>query len=273
MVKEWQDHKTCGAEFKAWLDKFLEKHGKLIDPEENKKKEEEEAKKRIGDGANPSPKKPKTVASEVAKECILKHEDIQQPLLSDVKLEKGMPTLHFRGGDTCYLVNASDKPWTATHPTVAMFGNGSYKILKQGVDAGDKSVELKWESSEDLVIFGGQIQKLGQVIADMRAKKPDCKISYYTMEDKQHSTPPTFKLKSTHRVVFLKKEEQEGTVAKHNAGMKLPFRNSPVLKVLWHVRWTTKGLSLVKPACHVIGQVTLEPGEALRLHHEQPQAV
>ena len=273
VVKEWQDHQTCGTEFKAWLDKFLETHGKLIDPDEERKKEEEEKRKRMGDGANPSPKKAKTVASEVSKECVVSHADIQQPLLSEVKLDKGMPTLHFRGADSCYLVNASDKPWTATHPAVAMFGNGSYKILKEGVEAGDKSIELIFQSSEDLVILGGQIQKIGQVIADMRAKKPDCKICYFNMEDEQHTNLPSFKLKASHRVVFQKKDDQqEGTIAKHNAGMKLPFRSSPVLKVLWHVRWTTKGLSPVKPACHVIGQVTLAPGEALRLHHEQPQA-
>ena len=267
VVREWQDHGTCGPQFKAWMDKFLTNHGKLIDPEEEKKKEEE-SNKRSGDGqtSGSSPKKPRIEAADlISKEHYLTATEIQQPLIQEVKLEKSMPTVHLRGGDTAFLVNMSDKEWTGCHPCIAMFGNGTYKILKEGQEGNEKSIELQFASSEDLVILGGSMQKLGQVLKDMREKKPDCRICYFQVVEDQQSTGG-FTLKQTHRVIFQKKDGEEGQIGKHNLGMKLPFRSSPLLKVIWHVRWTTKGLSPVKPACHVLGQVNLAAGEALRLH-------
>ena len=170
VVREWQDHGTCGPQFKAWMDKFLTNHGKLIDPEEEKKKEEE-SNKRSGDGqtSGPSPKKPRIEAADlISKEHYLTATEIQQPLIQEVKLEKSMPTVHLRGGDTAFLVNMSDKEWTGCHPCIAMFGNGTYKILKEGQEGNEKSIELQFASSEDLVILGGSMQKLGQVLKDMR---------------------------------------------------------------------------------------------------------
>ena len=116
MVREWQDHGTCGPEFKAWMETFLSKHGKLIDPDEEKKKQEEESNKRPGDNSSgPSPKKPRLEAAErVGKEYYVVAADIQQPLIQEVKLEKNMPTVHLRGGDTAFLVNVSGKEWTGS---------------------------------------------------------------------------------------------------------------------------------------------------------------
>ena len=67
-------------------------------------------------------------------------------------------------------MNVSGKEWTGSHPCIALFGNGSYKILKEGQEANDKAIELQFASSKDLVILGGSMQKLGQVLKDMRER-------------------------------------------------------------------------------------------------------
>ena len=270
MVREWQDHATCGPEFKVWMETFLSKHGKLIDPDEEKKKQEEESNKRSGDNSStsgPSPKKPRLEAADaVGKEYYVVVADIQQPLIQEVKLEEK----HAHSAPAWWRHCFFGEHVRARHGLeatlallcLAMEATG---ILKEGQEANEKSIELQFASSEDLVVLGGSMQKLGQVLKDMREKKPDCRICYFDIVEDPQSVG-AFTLKATHRVIFQKKDGEEGQIGKHNLGMKLPFRSSPLLKVIWHVRWTTKGLTPVKPACHVMGQVNLASEEALRLH-------
>ena len=73
-------------------------------------------------------------------------------------------------------------------------------------------------------------------------------------------------LKQTHRVIFNQKSDDNKELGRQNAGFSLPFRASGLLRLVWHCRWTTKGLSPIKPALHLIGQINLPAGHAIKLH-------
>ena len=272
VVQEWKGHSECGAQFDKWLKDCLDLGHKIINPEEEaKKKESEEQNQTNGSGNNgtsnpgPSPKKRRTGDSEALdQKFFLKVEDISEALISEVKLQaKDWPVLQMRGSG-CYLVNQTGKNWQQTDPCIALFGSGSYKILKAGQELPNNCVELNLKGYQDLVIVGGAVTTLQSVVQEMRNKKPDCRVSYYEIDTT--ASLSEFELKPTHRVVFCQKTEDGAVLAKHNCAFQLPFRTSGCLKLIWHMRWTQKGLAPIKPAVHLVGTVQLPSGQCLKLH-------
>ena len=273
VVREWKGHQQCGPAFEAWLDKFTEAGHKLIDPEEEKKKEEENQKKRAAEGAGgavpgSTPKRARTSGTQVDDKLMLAVSDIAQPLITEIKLQPGL-TLHCRGDKTFYLLNVSDKAIQQLDLCVGLFGSGSYKIIKDNQEKPANSIPFVLENHSTLVVLNGTVSTVGEVLQTQRQKKPDAKICYYSLIDDPESVNQ-FDLKSTHRVIFVPKPGEDGaTAAKHNCGSQLPHDgNSSCIRLLWHVRWCQKGLSPVKPALHVLGNLDLKAGWALKLHKD-----
>lgn len=263
LVREWGQNTQCGSEFNAWKDAFLQKHA-LIDPEADQGEESKDGQngKRGGDGATPSPKRPKVQNSNLAPELFVLAADINQPLVQEIKLQKDWPVLQLRGADQCYLVNNSAKTWAMSDAGLAFYGAGSYKILKAGQELPSKGVELNLSSHADTVILNGSVVTLGQAIGEMRQKKPDCRVAYFEMVPGESLNE--FQLRPTRRVMFCGKDTPDGNaVARHNCGWLLPQKTC--LSTVWHMRWSAKGLIPVKPALHLLGFVELEAGRGIQL--------
>ena len=123
LVREWDGHANHGTEFKAWLAEFTKKYT-VIDPvEEGKKKEEQdEAKKRaLQKGLAPPPAKKVKLSNDI----LVALDAIQKPMLYEVKLNKETIFAQIRADKEIYLVNKSDKDFSADHAQVAGFGRGA----------------------------------------------------------------------------------------------------------------------------------------------------
>lgn len=260
LVREWQHHPHCGKDFTAWMEDFLkEKNHQLVDPE--KETEPSAAKRPPGDAqSGPSPKKPK-LESTLDPKFLVPIGDIKDTLIQEINLGKDWPAIHLREGDHSYLVNASDKAWSHTDPCIALFGAGSWKILKE--KGSDRALQFVLSNQDDMVFMDNVCQPLSKVLAAMRAKKPDCKVCYHTLDETSSSA--AFSLTSTHNVFFVGKAD-ETALGKHNVGWALLKNLGPALRVVWHVRWTTKGLSPIKPSIHFVGPITVPEQNAVQLH-------
>ena len=178
-------------------------------------------------------------------------------------MQSGWPVLHLRSEGASYLLNNTDKNWVQTHPCVAFFGSGSYKILKADQPVPDKATLLELSGHANHIVLNGVVTTIGEAVATMRQKKPDCKVCYHQILE--GSAVSEFDLKPTHKVIFLRKDEDaDNKLGKHNIAPQLP--SSGCLKLVWHMRWCQKGLSPVKPALHVLGAVSLPPAHVLKLH-------
>lgn len=59
-------------------------------------------------------------------------------------------------------------------------------------------------NQDDVVFMDNVCQPLSKVLAAMRAKKPDCKVCYHSLEETSSSA--AFTLTSTHQVFSLAKQ-------------------------------------------------------------------
>ena len=82
--------------------------------------------------------------------------------------------------------------------------------------------------------------------------------------------PKKITLTQTHRILFLPKDDQGTEISAHSFGVKCDYSywGSDMSQVMWHVRWTQKGLMPVKPAVHLTNRVSLPAGRALLLKSE-----
>ena len=267
-MREWKDHAQVGQEFQLWLDEFLKTY-KMIDPEQERQQNPtpgQSPQPGTGEGPEPSPSKRARTENiaPVDASLVISANDVTQALIHEIKMQSGWPMLHVRAEGAAYLLNNTDKNWVQTNPVVAFFGPGSYKILKADQPVPDKAILLDLSGHADQITLNGVVTTIGEAVTTMRQKKPDCKVCYHQILE--GSSMSEFGLKSTHKVIFLRKDEDAEKLGKHNIAPQLPFNGSGCLKLVWHMRWCQKGLTPVKPALHVSGAVSLPPAHALKLH-------
>ncbi|CAK9018185.1 Uncharacterized protein SCF082_LOCUS13970 [Durusdinium trenchii] len=268
VIREWQDHATCGPEFRKWLEGFQAKH-KVIDDRAEQNETDPQGQSSDGKRANggqvgPSPKKARTDVPALEPSRIIESSKITSALINEYSLPVGKDvavSFHTRAENQMFLVNKGSKTWSASDPAILHFGNGSWKVLKANQDLPDGAVELKFASCDDKILLNGAVQTLGQVMADMRQKKPDAKIAYHQIQETDDIKQ--FSLTTTHRVVFVCKTEGSEWSSKNVASKvwKAGMDGGP-LKLIWYMRWATKGLVPIKPVLHLLGHATLTAGQA-----------
>ena len=273
LVKKWQFHPLFGKEFLNWLDEFSKKHSVMDETQPEPSGAGPSPAKRgnkDGEGPETPSKKPKLDNS-----LVVESNKIEHALLLEAKVvtPKDNIALQIRAGHRIYICNKAQAEATLEADSfVAGFGRGNFKLFKEG-ELGDHAIEFVLLSHDDFVVLNGRLCSLGQVVADQRAKKPDCQICYHTLSPSD-ANPKQFSLKQTHRVAFhcqTKSEDSEskspsnevnqGNVAAKEA-MKF-WTSSPVFRTLWTVRWAAKGLMPVKPNVYLKGTVNLQPGRSL----------
>ena len=97
---------------------------------------------------------------------------------------------------------------------------------------------------------------VGEVLEEMRKKKPDAKVCYHKIQVPEGTSMTEFKLECTHRVAFVSTKASGEEDAKdktiHTFGLradKESWEESPTVAVRWHVRWSAKGLTPSCEAC------------------------
>lgn len=269
LVKEWQFHPTFGKEFVAWLEGFLADY-KLVEEEEaegspNPKRTNEDVSL-----PQPSPKLKKQKQLQVDQ---LELNQITDPLVHEVKAGKDGVVVQLRGLNKVYILNKSQQEAHFSSESYLLgFGKGSFKLIKEKDESASASMaEFALKSSEDFVVFNGNVMTVGAVLADLRKKKPETQVCYHKIIPNE-SSPKLFELSQTHRVGFLTKDgpgsEGEPEAQSHHGNFatkgSLSAWNSTILMVVWNVRASAKGLMPVKPAVHLRGGLAVGAGRAVK---------
>ena len=282
LVKKWRADEEFGDEFAKWLDGFLETYA--VTPEDAGPAPTTNSPSKtlpggVADAVEPSPKKLKV--EEVNSCHVVEKDSIQEALLFDTKLA-GKDSLNFqiRAGRKVYLVNLTTAELVLkSGVSLVGFGRGAFELYKAAEEFNEKAIPYNLEGGGDnLVCLNGQLMTISTCVHQQRAKNPEAQISYHTTASvPEQDGKYTFKL--THRVAFMpagKKEkssemedEKESGLTVSNIGAKeLPstFAGLHCCQIVWHVRWTVRGLQPVKPMLHLTKRLTLPAGQACKLN-------
>ena len=224
LVAEWKDNPHCGESFRQWLDEFPYK---VIDAAQANEPPQAggggPGAGGGGDGPGPSPNKRARTETAPEIDASLIVSEATQALIQEVKLGNGMPVIHLRSESAVFLWNGTEKNFVQTDFCLAFFGSGSYKILKANQEVPAKGVLLEFKDSSDQIVLNGVIQTISEAVNAMRIKKPDCKVCYYQIVEGE--SVQNFSLKQTHKVVFVRKDEEQQVLAKHNVASQIPFND------------------------------------------------
>ncbi|CAK9068414.1 unnamed protein product [Durusdinium trenchii] len=278
LVQKWRTDSDFGDEFGTWLDNFCEKYSVA----ENEQTSQTSPNKNKRDGEepeNPTPVK-KNKVEEVGPEFILANDKVQETLLFEAKLQ-GKDSLSFqiRTGHQLFVVNStpselSVKPGTA----LVGFGRGSFKLVKDNEVLSEKAMVFEM-SSESLVSLNGVVSTVSEVLAKQRETKPSAEVCYHKatlVPDKLG----VYDFRVTHKVAFVpaaagKNDADQGSgtgkddpVSASNIAAREPsstFQGMHSMSLVWHVKWTVKGLQPVKVMLHCMKQLVLPAGQCCKV--------
>ena len=142
-------------------------------------------------------------------------------------------------------------------------------MLKSDQEAVNKLlIVFKMVDQGTEVIFNGNYVSVGDVLLEQRKKKPDCQVNYHTAECLP-SDPSKVSVKTTRQVAFegLDDEQPGGKVSVTNLGNRceLELWKTKFSDVVWHVRWTAKGLMPIKPSVVFTEDIAIPAGHAALL--------
>ena len=260
------------------MDNFCEKYSVA----ENEQTSQTSPNKNKRDGEepeNPTPVK-KNKVEEVGPDFILANDKVQETLLFEAKLQ-GKDSLSFqiRTGHQLFVVNStpselSVKPGTA----LVGFGRGSFKLVKDNEVLSEKAMVFEM-SSESLVSLNGVVSTVSEVLAKQRETKPSAEVCYHKatlIPDKLG----VYDFRVTHKVAFVpaaagKNDADQGSgtgkddpVSASNIAAREPsstFQGMHSMSLVWHVKWTVKGLQPVKVMLHCMKQLVLPAGQCCKV--------
>ena len=274
LVKQWLCNPKFGQDFKLWIDNFVANGNKVqeVAPaadvprplaggggEHTPGKRGGEA---MGEGSPPAKK------AKVASKFIQSAESITESILFDVNLKastKGEKAVfNLRSNHTVYIINKGEKEFS--HPAgeqIIGFGKGAFKNLK---DTPPTDEQLPYVlSPDDEIVMNNTRMLLSTVLQNQRQAEGDVKLAYHKV-CWDTVDPKKFTVEVTHHIAFAPLPTQEVNANNVATQEKVSFwSKNEVTTVLWHCRWTAKGLMPVKPAVFLKGQLVLQPGECCRI--------
>lgn len=286
LVEKWASDPDFGEQFTRWLDKFLENYSVGDDPAEagasGAKRGAEEQSGSAGSTETPLPSPKKLKVAEVAAECIVDNDKVQEALLVDCKLG-GKDTLNFqlRTGHFVYLVNLTAAEITLKPLTALVgFGRGGFKMYKAEETVSEKAIPFEVTSSDMLVSLNGVVGPISDVLLKQRQTKPEAGVCYHEVALDPEKIG-SFNFKRKHPVYFVPSgptqrgaggeggESKEETLSSSNIGSRESLKTWMGLQqacLVWSVKWTLKGLQPVKPMVHISKKLTLPPGKSCKLN-------
>ena len=277
LIRKYAQDSRFRAEFETMMDKHHSEFGaamsdvpdtaELDKDAENKDQPVQKSplkKPRVGPAPVKTDKVPPTSIVEASQ---IVGQKIWECPMANIKDVEDKLKISIRIGNKVCIYNLSGQEVKLPAGTVvASFGKGGFKLLRKDQETEDAMVAYSLKDDEDMVIFNGTLTKLGTVVEEKRKTEPNCSICYFSMENRvSEANPGGFSLQANHRVVFYLKTDESIAVNQNNMASKLPATtwDSEVTKIVWAVRWTTKGLMPVCPRVVLHRDCDLGTGRAL----------
>ena len=285
LMLKWRSDEDFGDEFSKWLDAFLEKYSVSEDADNSSPNNKRQNSEEKTSEAEPSPKRCRV--EEVPAECLLPCDKIAETLLFETKLG-GKDTIGFqiRTNHQLYLVNQTSHELSlkAMSPLVG-FGRGSFKLFKEGDTLPEKALLFHIASSDALVCLNGAVQTISEVLFNQRKIKPEATVCYHkaTPAGQKTDGQTLFDFKLTHKICFVPPTKRDGAdegaekpgkeetisftniASRETAGT---FCDLQCASLIWHVRWTVKGLQPLKPMIHLTKKLCLAAGQCCKLNKQ-----
>ena len=196
LVRQWQQHKQFGDEFKLWLNGFLEDYGVAADAASAVDAVDQANPKRKEPPKGESPSK-KKFAAQLGPEFIVVNDVIKEMLLHESKIKDDV-WLQVRVPDTIYITNkGTTEAILSTSDQVALFGKGKFKMLKPAEELMSNMIEFKIAGANQIVIINNVAQTILKIMNEQRAVKPDSKLCYHKIEG--GATGPTPRIRHCFR--------------------------------------------------------------------------
>ena len=145
------------------------------------------------------------------------------------------------------------------------WGKGSFKLLQKEEEPKENYIVFELKSSDDVIIMNNQAVTLASAFEQKRKSVPSAELCYHTLTA-DTDNPTKFTLSQDLRVAFVPREEQ-GELSAGNAATKEHWKlyNSKMTRVMWHCKWTIKGLSPTRVAVHLLTDLSMPPNHAINL--------
>jgi hypothetical protein len=239
------------------------------------------------------PKQPRVTASELAPVVEVTGPKIAQVALLNLpnaKALEGKVTLVVMAGANSPLVLVNESGVAADLKaglTLAGFGAGSFVHKPRGPDGAsqavdrDRAVLFTLTNSEEEVLHGNQLARVGDLVFTERVKKPDATVCYHSLQlVTAAENPRSFTLLRQYDVYYMPKAAAPANPNPEGEGLQLGpkaqlsicaflplsrLMNLTHARVTWAVKWSAKGLSPIKPQLVLQTACVLPPGMALKL--------
>ena len=268
LMKRWISDPQCSKEFKDYLDKFCVKYsvleeGVVLNPDDPNKN----SNKRVTGGGGATEESP-LKKLKMNNSLVVLGSVIKAPLLFECKSSaKDGGYIQIRAGNVAVYNNKSNNEINmGSMESVASFGKGAFRITKGDENIPPEQVPFRLTSEADLVCLNGVVSTVGKVYFDQQKTKPGCQVCYHTTKINEEDTTK-IQFTSTHKIGFLA-AEADSQLSPANIASKLPYEvwsKSNAVTMVWHVRWTAKGLQPVKPALFTKGAVVVPAGSCCYL--------
>ena len=181
-----------------------------------------------------------------------------------------------RATKTCYIVNESDKTQTLSSTEgLFWFGKGAFKMLKDDDGAAQPASILFQLTDPDTVVMHDNVAMplIKLLMSKRQASSSAVKLCYHKIAW-DVATPEACKIELTHKVAFVPDATEAAKLTVHNfAAKEAPgYWETETTHILWHVRWTVKGLMPIKPVVSLKGDLTLEGNQALAIVPRKTEA-
>jgi hypothetical protein len=220
-----------------------------------------------------APAKPPGSISEV---CI---ETLPRGIIEDVAMTLKLKGLRLRilPGHEVFLMNPTNAPvqvWVGC--LCAGFLKGKW-VTGDEHDASDTSQILcKFEDAHSKVFYEKELRTVGDLVVAMRQTRGETRVRYHKIiEEPKPADPGFFRLeleKSIYwRMDSLKIEQNSETNERSvlhtalGAAFPVEIRKSPLINIIWTVRWSPAGLTPVKPSVVFATDFQLSPARAVMI--------
>ena len=139
-----------------------------------------------------------------------------------------------------------------------------------------QNVPFHLNNTSELVYDGSKLKTIGQMLEERRKNNPaaKCCVVYHTLKDAPTDDNPGYQtMEVKHAMIWRPEEgapiiEIEGkqTMDYKHAAASIPVKmwNTNLSQVMWSVKWTTSGLTPVRPSVVLRRPLKLKAGTAVQ---------
>ena len=140
----------------------------------------------------------------------------------------------------------------------------------QGEPDTKPGIKFSIEDTEECIIVGGSVRTLANVLEEKWKTDPSAGVCYNKLI--AGDEPGFYKLEPTHLVKFVfdtkaDESQEDSKCSLFDVGSKVPAQEweTCCTGVVWHMRWTTRGLQPAKPQIITSCELNLPAGRAVRM--------